>query len=147
MILSVSNYPRQKDETGKILKTSVIEEETRIEKVSDKRLNLKLNPQKVIDFDSIWDEVFCISEDLSSGQEDQKNALADEISQKLPLLICCQDRDLSACLAATYLMRFEKMDVNKATLVVMAKSGGIQLNSELYSHCMYYKPGNKIIKV
>lgn len=148
LILSVSTYPREKDATGKIMKTSVIEEETKLERVSEKRFNLKLNPQKVIDFDGIWEELLGISADKNPDQVTEKsNGGADEMSHKVPVLVCCQDGDLSACLAATFLMRFEKMDINKSTLVVMAKSGGGQLNSELYSHCMYYKPGNKIIKV
>jgi len=65
----------------------------------------------------------------------------------MPLLVCCQSGDLSACLAITYKMRFENMYVQKATLLVMAKFGGGEINKELYSHCIFYKPGNKIIHV
>jgi hypothetical protein len=67
--------------------------------------------------------------------------------EKMPILICCQDGDLSPCLAIVYLMRFQKMDLNIATLMVMARFGGGEINKELYSHCMVYKPGNKIIKI
>jgi hypothetical protein len=85
-------------------------------------LDIKLNAEKYIDFDGIF-------------------AAIDQLPP--PRLLCCSDYKVSAIFAVAYLMNKNKIDFNKASLLVFSKIGTTDVDKTVYSQVMSYQPGNK----
>lgn len=85
-------------------------------------LDIKLNVEKYIDFDGIF-------------------AAIDELPP--PRLLCCSDYRVSAVFAVGYLMSKNKINFNKASLLVFSKIGTTDVDKTVYSQVMSYQPGNK----
>jgi rhodanese-related sulfurtransferase len=86
-------------------------------------LSIKVNVQKYIDFDSIVEQI----RELPS-----------------PRLLCCsQNMKISSTFAIAYLMVVQKMDVNKASLIVFSKIGSTEADKLIFAQLMLYQPDDK----
>ena len=73
------------------------------------------------------------------------NDLISELPK--PCLICDVNMSLSPVIVIAYLIGKNKMDVNRASFMIMGKTGSTDVNKNVYGQVLSYRPGQKIIKV
>lgn len=89
-----------------------------------KELVVNFDLEKMIDFDSLIDEV-------------------NSKSNEQPILVCGTNLDLSAGFLIALLMKNLKLEINAASLRVFSKIGTTTVDRTLYNHLIHYTP-NKI---